>query len=452
MRNHRSWLPISGRHRGVLSDMALVANLRQPAAIMGIPPSDRCATLGVAAPSVSRALTSCPLAGRLRGAISTWVLGLLLLVATSPAAAQPPSYERWHEAGELAPGERRALAVVRAWANARGLRLAYDARLGRAARTLLTWAPRSPAEGLPLEDLRRAAWREGWTDGELAAVSLKAPLPRLGAALRRTLETQLGQADVNSVGVAAQEGGVVVALSRRLVRLVPMPARVAPGAETLVAGRAAAQEQVTLAFGYPNGVVHRVRLPTVRGAFMQRVAVGQTPGIMDVQVLVDRGRGPEVAAQFPVGIGRSPWEVKEPAAAPAPADDDVDPRALLWSLLWGARDAHGLALPTPHGGLTRVAQAHADDMSRRGYFAHLSPTTGDVTDRLRAQGIAYVRVLENIAAAPSIDEAFAQWLRSPSHRANLLDPAATFAGVGVARGAGAARDLVVLVMARLSAG
>ncbi|HET6343847.1 MAG TPA: CAP domain-containing protein, partial [Myxococcota bacterium] len=260
---------------------------------------------------------------------------------------------------------------------------------------------------------------------------------------------QLGQPDVNSVGIAAQEGGVVVALSRRLVRLVPTPARVAPGAETFVAGRAQAQEQVTVAFGYPNGVVHRVRLPTVRGTFMQRVAVGVTPGIMDVQVLVDRGHGPEVAAQFPVGVGRSPWEAPEPVAATS--DDGADPRAALWSLLWGARDAQGLALPTPHGGLARVAQAHADDMSRRAYFAHLSPTTGDVTDRLRAQGIAYVRVLENIAAAPSIDEAFAQWLRSPSHRANLLDPDATFAGVGVARGAGAAKDLVVLVMARLPA-
>jgi uncharacterized protein YkwD len=66
-----------------------------------------------------------------------------------------------------------------------------------------------------------------------------------------------------------------------------------------------------------------------------------------------------------------------------------------------------------------------------GFFAHVSPNSGDVTDRLQVRGVPYVRALENIAVAASAEAAFEQWMRSPSHRANLLDGTVNTLGVGV---------------------
>ena len=42
------------------------------------------------------------------------------------------------------------------------------------------------------------------------------------------------------------------------------------------------------------------------------------------------------------------------------------------------------------------------------------------------------RVAENLARAQSLTDAHARWMGSPSHRANVLDPALDALGVGVA--------------------
>jgi uncharacterized protein YkwD len=46
--------------------------------------------------------------------------------------------------------------------------------------------------------------------------------------------------------------------------------------------------------------------------------------------------------------------------------------------------------------------------------------------------LQYQRVAENIAVHRDVDEAEAALLRSPGHRANLLDPEFECVGVGVA--------------------
>jgi uncharacterized protein YkwD len=115
--------------------------------------------------------------------------------------------------------------------------------------------------------------------------------------------------------------------------------------------------------------------------------------------------------------------------------------------------------------LNEAAQAHADDMLKRGYFAHESPKGENVMDRyLAAGGSADRLVAENIslcrhcpvpANAGVVEELHRGWMNSPEHRANILsdglslygfaiaeDKSGTryavqaFAGPGVPRGAG----------------
>lgn len=92
--------------------------------------------------------------------------------------------------------------------------------------------------------------------------------------------------------------------------------------------------------------------------------------------------------------------------------------------------------------LTAASLEHSQDMVRRDYFEHASADGRSVADRLRATG--YSRGVsasagENIAygfggkATPaSIVRA---WMRSPGHRADILRPAFTEIGIGVALGA-----------------
>lgn len=87
--------------------------------------------------------------------------------------------------------------------------------------------------------------------------------------------------------------------------------------------------------------------------------------------------------------------------------------------------------------LSRIAQAHACDMARRGYFSHTAPDGQTMTDRGRRAGMPGLCAMgENIAQGQSdVPTVVASWMRSPGHRRNILD--AEFRLVGFGRGPGA---------------
>lgn len=104
-------------------------------------------------------------------------------------------------------------------------------------------------------------------------------------------------------------------------------------------------------------------------------------------------------------------------------------------------------LPT----LADVARAHALDMARRGYRAHIDPEGRNPLDRTQAAGVKGFRLLaENIGASDVTGDRLgaivAAWLESPIHRENLLNPAFNATGVGLARSA-AGETIVVQLYA-----
>lgn len=85
------------------------------------------------------------------------------------------------------------------------------------------------------------------------------------------------------------------------------------------------------------------------------------------------------------------------------------------------------------GALANVARLHSQDMNSRNFFDHTNPDGLDPFARMRKGGIQVEYGAENIAGAPTADMIVANWMNSPGHRANILNPIYTKLGVGVAR-------------------
>lgn len=85
--------------------------------------------------------------------------------------------------------------------------------------------------------------------------------------------------------------------------------------------------------------------------------------------------------------------------------------------------------------VANAAQGHADDMARRGYFDHNSPEGHGPVDRLRAHGVSYRAMGENIAQHPGGPrDVLNGWLASPGHRQNLERCGYTHHGIGLREG------------------
>ncbi|WP_391122124.1 CAP domain-containing protein [Psychrobacillus sp. L3] len=82
--------------------------------------------------------------------------------------------------------------------------------------------------------------------------------------------------------------------------------------------------------------------------------------------------------------------------------------------------------------LSQSAQAKSQDMKNKNYFDHTSPTFGSPFDQMKSLGITYKSAGENIAMGQrSAAEVVDAWMKSPGHRANIMNPSFTHIGVGL---------------------
>lgn len=82
--------------------------------------------------------------------------------------------------------------------------------------------------------------------------------------------------------------------------------------------------------------------------------------------------------------------------------------------------------------LTALAQAHADDMQKRGYFSHRTPSGVGFAQRMKRGGFGAVPTAENLARGQSnAESALNSWMNSRPHRANLLSSRYTAVGIGL---------------------
>lgn len=79
-----------------------------------------------------------------------------------------------------------------------------------------------------------------------------------------------------------------------------------------------------------------------------------------------------------------------------------------------------------------LAKNHCADMINRGFFNHENPDGDSPFDRFRKADITYRHAGENIAAGQKTPEqAMEEWLSSPGHKDNILNPDYTDIGISV---------------------
>jgi hypothetical protein len=96
------------------------------------------------------------------------------------------------------------------------------------------------------------------------------------------------------------------------------------------------------------------------------------------------------------------------------------------------RESRGFAPLHWDAALARSARVHAQMMAQRNTLSHQFPGELDLSTRARKAGAGFGEIAENVAEGPSTRQIHAQWMNSPPHRRNLLDPDLDSIGVGVA--------------------
>lgn len=106
---------------------------------------------------------------------------------------------------------------------------------------------------------------------------------------------------------------------------------------------------------------------------------------------------------------------------------------MMFSLVNEDRARYGKSALTLDPELSEIARIKAQDMLENGYFAHTSPTYGNIRQMLNTFGVSYRSASENIARSRSIYHAEAAFLSSSTgHRQTLLSSAWTKVGIGIA--------------------
>lgn len=115
-------------------------------------------------------------------------------------------------------------------------------------------------------------------------------------------------------------------------------------------------------------------------------------------------------------------------------------RELTLCLLNERRARHGLAPLAREARLELAAQRYTADMVKRRFFSHDDPGGLDPQDRILLAGYPSLHVStgENLAWGTGVESSPVEivdgWMRSPGHRANILEAAYTEVGVGVSTG------------------
>jgi uncharacterized protein YkwD len=126
-------------------------------------------------------------------------------------------------------------------------------------------------------------------------------------------------------------------------------------------------------------------------------------------------------------------QVSEQAAAQGKVPKKVlAAEKAVFTLTNKQRRAHGCKALRLAPTLTIAARRHSDDMSKHHYFSHNSQNGTTPWTRMKRAGYPYSVGAENIAMGyRSAKAVMAGWMKSPGHRANILNCRLKAIGVGV---------------------
>ena len=111
---------------------------------------------------------------------------------------------------------------------------------------------------------------------------------------------------------------------------------------------------------------------------------------------------------------------------------------LTHRLINGERAKEGLRILNSDPRLIQGARDHSRRMAKTGFFSHDDPGFGGLRERLERARIRWSMIAENISyarnpratAAQLAHSAVSRWMKSPGHRANILNGRLTHTGIG----------------------
>jgi uncharacterized protein YkwD len=319
-----------------------------------------------------------------------------------------------------------------------------DPCLSTAAALYAAYHPPSPAPEPPLtllEFLLRSAGcldssasvrlfytTEDGTDG------LRAHLQHLSEALSTASFVGLGRAPAPA---PYQWTWALLLVDRRFKLLTPLPRTCAPG-DTLRAQVEVSDNLKNVELIVMDTSLHLTRTPiSTYGSTPINLSIPCThpPGELWIELLGRGNLGPEVIFQAPIHVGTSPpstWSGERLQEDPQYTKNPEAAELYMLTLLNEDRRKHHLPPLILDPYLSQIARAHSQEMRDRNFFAHTSPTSGDLSDRLALARYRVRSSTENIARNTSITDAQRGLMQSLGHRINILDPAITHVGLGVA--------------------
>lgn len=103
----------------------------------------------------------------------------------------------------------------------------------------------------------------------------------------------------------------------------------------------------------------------------------------------------------------------------------------LLALANQARAEHGAPPLQWDGNLAAAARQHCLRMAAEGPISHRYPGEADLTERAGQAGAHFSLIEENVAVGPSASQVHDEWMHSPGHRSNLLNPQVDRVGIAV---------------------
>lgn len=312
-----------------------------------------------------------------------------------------------------------------------------DGRLCAMADTLLGWKQASDAD-LPPESVRSFLSQYFGLPGSVRRMLLS----NVETEDAKNIATSVADA-VASFTASAQKplyGMMTERLKKGTTRVVlvffddvaqiePLPRRLAPGQAATLAGSVAGElVKPRVEVVDPIGTLQKSQ-PQPGKAFRAEVKCADHPGKILVQVVAEKDGAEAQVTNFPVYCGAAPpLAVKLPTSKAGPVDLAAAEKELL-DLVNSDRKAAGIkplnALPPLSDIARQVAQKRAQGQGI---------TSTDLNKALKDAEIAAPMLLESMAQAFTVEDAYTRFSESPSDRSNTMNPDVTDVGVGVVKG------------------
>lgn len=161
---------------------------------------------------------------------------------------------------------------------------------------------------------------------------------------------------------------------------------------------------------------------TTEGAYIFEVNDPTGSAIVNVPVYV--------GATFP--LLPDFFALNKPKLSTAPVGNLGDARKELLKLINRDRADHGISPVALDDELNTVAQGHSNNMATNNFFGHTDPEGRSPDDRRKEAGYPS-GIRENLAKATDLSDAEQGLMRSPVHRAAILDKEMTRVGLGLAK-------------------